>query len=101
MTDDTIPAPGPRRIGRYLVEAVLGEGAMGVVYRARDPDIDRPVAVKVIREAGLGPALRQAFDDRFRREARAAGRIHRTGRRTRLRGNGVGTDVLAAHAPGR
>ena len=69
MTDETILEPGPRRIGKYLVEAAIGEGAMGVVYRARDPDIDGPVAIKVIREAALGPALRQEFDDRFRREA--------------------------------
>ena len=39
----------PDKIGRYRIETVLGRGAMGVIYRAHDPEIDRPVAIKLIR----------------------------------------------------
>jgi len=62
-------------IGRYRVEAVLGRGAMGEVYRAVDPAIGRTVAIKVVR---LDSALFDATDEllaRFRREARSAGRL--------------------------
>jgi serine/threonine-protein kinase len=63
-----------RSIGRYRIEALLGTGAMGEVYRAYDPAIDRLVAIKVVRPelvAGSGGAQ---LLERFRREARAAGR---------------------------
>jgi serine/threonine-protein kinase len=66
-----------RSIGRYRVEGLLGTGAMGEVYRAHDPAIDRMVAIKVVRPelvAGSGGAQ---LLERFRREARAAGhRFH-------------------------
>lgn len=39
--------PMPERLGRYHVQSVLGEGAFGAVYLARDPDLDRHVAIKV------------------------------------------------------
>ena len=53
---------------------VLGRGAMGVVYRAHDPEIDRPVAIKLIRADLLDGDDRDDFLARFRREAQAAGR---------------------------
>ena len=59
------------RIGRYETVRLLGRGGMGAVYLARDPLIDRLVAVKVL-PAGFDAAARQ----RFTREARAAGRLH-------------------------
>jgi serine/threonine protein kinase len=68
MTDD------PPTIGRYVVETTLGRGAMGVVYRAHDPAIDRVVAIKLIRADLLDGDEQQAFISRFRQEARAAGR---------------------------
>lgn len=59
----------PRHIGRYPVERLLGEGAMGVVYLARDVRLERPVAIKVLR-AGLA-----AGEVRLEREARALARL--------------------------
>lgn len=66
----------PPSIGRYRVEALLGQGAMGVVYRGHDPAIDRPVALKLIRADLLGSRDAAEFVARFRREAQAAGRCH-------------------------
>jgi tetratricopeptide (TPR) repeat protein len=61
----------PETIGRFEVEGVAGRGAMGIVYRARDPRLDRPVAVKVIRSEALGPGAHA----RLEREARALAKI--------------------------
>jgi serine/threonine protein kinase len=64
------------RLGRYELLEELGRGAMGVVYKARDPQIDRQVAVKVLATApGLDPGEAQQHRERFQREARAAGRL--------------------------
>ena len=61
-------------IGRYRVERLLGSGAMGEVYRAYDPVIDRLVAIKVLRPELIGGSDSEQLLQRFRREARAAGR---------------------------
>ena len=52
---------------------------MGVVYRARDPKIDRLVAIKTISMAGQEPEEEQAYRERFVQEARAAGRLSHPG----------------------
>lgn len=62
----------PARIGRYLVLRQLGQGAMGTVYSAYDPDLDRRVAVKVVRGRGDDGTGGQA---RVLREAQAMARI--------------------------
>ena len=62
----------PERIGPYRVTGKLGEGGMGVVYAAVDEKLDRPVAVKTIRDAGADTVSRE----RFWREARAAAAVN-------------------------
>jgi hypothetical protein len=65
-----------QRIGRYEVIKTIGKGAMGVVYKARDPLLDRVVAVKTIMSPqGQGRRVRSAFLERFQREAKAAAKM--------------------------
>jgi len=71
--------PETKQFGRYEVVAELGRGAMGVVYRARDPQIDRLVALKTISMWGQPPEEEQEFRLRFMNEAQAAGRLHHPG----------------------
>ncbi len=74
------PVVHPTHLGKYQVRSVLGEGAMGVVYKGFDPGIQRVVALKTVR--------RQLLEDdeqgstmaaRFRNEAQAAGRLSHPG----------------------
>ncbi|WP_118136853.1 serine/threonine-protein kinase [Oceanicella sp. SM1341] len=75
MTDETVIVPGgPRRIGKYRVNGVLGQGAMGVVYDGHDPDIDRHVAIKTVHRHLVAASGGEDWLARFAREARAAGR---------------------------
>ena len=70
------PSGGPKRLGRYVIERRIGRGAMGAVYLAKDPRINRPVALKAI-------PIEKEFEDeelkearlRFYREAESAGRL--------------------------
>src|ERR1043166_4289 len=66
------PLVGHTLDGKYLLEARLGIGGMGTVYRARHMLIDRPVAIKVLNPRFVED---EAARTRFRREARAAGRL--------------------------
>lgn len=64
----------PERFGRYKVLGEIGEGAMGVVYLARDDVIGRGVAVKtLVMRSGLSGEDEAEVKERFRREAKAAG----------------------------
>ncbi len=67
MTTETV-------LGRYRIVGELGRGAMGIVYRAIDPMLDRPVAIKTVNLAEAGDDAAE-FDARFQQEARAAGRL--------------------------
>jgi eukaryotic-like serine/threonine-protein kinase len=73
------PKSDVRRFGRYEVLDELGRGTMGIVYRARDPAINRIVAIKSISLAGQPPDVRSEFRERFLREAEAAGRLSHAG----------------------
>ena len=66
----------PSRLGRYQLVDEIGKGAMGIVYRARDPMINREVALKVIPLAAEfeGDELEDART-KFFREAEMAGRL--------------------------
>lgn len=66
-------------LGRYHVEAEIGRGAMGVVYRAQDPKIDRIVAIKTISLTGIDESEEQQYRERFAQEARAAGKLAHPG----------------------
>ena len=66
-------------LGRYQIEAEIGRGAMGVVYRARDPKIDRTVAIKTISLAERELTDERDYRERFVQEARAAGRLSHPG----------------------
>jgi serine/threonine protein kinase len=66
----------PSKLGKYEIQSVLGKGAMGVVYKAFDPHIERVVAIKTVRKDLVDPDLAQQFMARFKNEARAAGRLH-------------------------
>ncbi len=65
----------PESLGRYRIADLIGQGAMGIVYRARDPIIDRVVALKTLDPHLTGEALRH-FNERFFREAQSAGRLN-------------------------
>jgi serine/threonine protein kinase len=60
-----------RRIGKLLLLQTVGTGAFGTVYKARDTDLDRVVAIKVPYAARLG----RTDSERFLREARSAARL--------------------------
>jgi hypothetical protein len=68
----TAPVDRTRTIGRYQLEVLLGEGAMGQVWRARDPQLDRAVAIKVVHPSIAASPEASA---RLRREARAMAKL--------------------------
>ena len=75
----TTGAARPVSLGRYRIVDVIGAGAMGVVYTAHDPRIDRTVALKTIRRELLSTQVAGEVVARFHREAKAAGRLSHPG----------------------
>jgi eukaryotic-like serine/threonine-protein kinase len=70
----------PDHLGKYAITEVLGQGAMGVVYKGFDPGIRRTVAIKTIRrELVEGERHAAAMLARFRNEAQAAGKLAHPG----------------------
>jgi serine/threonine protein kinase/tetratricopeptide (TPR) repeat protein len=74
-TKRDVPAP-PSSFGRYRVRHALGGGGFGTVYLCQDTQLDRPVAVKVIRG---GPEASQAGAERFLQEARRLAQLSHPG----------------------
>jgi eukaryotic-like serine/threonine-protein kinase len=62
-----------RTVGKYVLTELIGAGAMGTVYRAMDPDLQRDVAIKLMSPAVASDVAQR---NRFLREARAAGSLH-------------------------
>lgn len=71
-------APPPEQLnqlmphGRYLADSIVGQGGMGVVYRGIQVNLNRPIAIKLLR---CGDGAAYAFEDRFRREAIAMAQL--------------------------
>ncbi len=69
--------PAPRVLGRYHLEKELGRGATGIVYRGRDPQTGRVVAIKTVAlSPRFGARELQEVRERFVREAETAGRLN-------------------------
>jgi len=68
-------AAAKKKIGRYRIVSELGRGAMGIVYKAEDPNLDRLVALKtiILEEDSAG---RAEYQKRFMLEAKAAGKLN-------------------------
>jgi serine/threonine-protein kinase len=67
----------PRKLGRYNIIREIGRGAMGVVYKADDPVIEREVAIKAIQLSfAVTGEEKQLYLNRFYREAKAAGKLN-------------------------
>ena len=71
VPDEQLPGPG-EVLGRYELRSTIGRGAMGIVYLAHDPKLDRDVALKLV----LKPQRSALEEARLLLEARAAARVH-------------------------
>jgi serine/threonine protein kinase len=70
------PQPG-ERVGRYQICSIVGMGAMGVVYAAYDPELDRKIALKILRSREGGDPVLEGL--RLKREAQALARLSHPG----------------------
>jgi len=74
--DDAATADLPARAGRYKIESEIARGGMGAIWRARDPDLGRTLAIKVL----LAPHReRSDLEHRFREEAQITGQLQHPG----------------------
>src|SRR6185503_5932654 len=64
--------PLPKTIGRYEILSMIGRGGMGVLYRAKDPTLERDVALKMML---VDFSFDQTARDRFEREAKAVAKL--------------------------
>jgi serine/threonine protein kinase/tetratricopeptide (TPR) repeat protein len=71
--------PLPSQIGAYRIIGILGQGAMGIVYRAEQANPRREVALKVVGISFLSDELRRRFERRFEFEAQTLGRLNHPG----------------------
>jgi serine/threonine protein kinase/predicted Zn-dependent peptidase len=69
------PEPDPAQIGRFRIGARIGAGGMGVVYAAHDDELDRDVAIKLLRTNLAAEFSGQAGRERLMREAQAIARL--------------------------
>ena len=79
-----------KQLGKYKVVEVIGKGAMGIVYKGYDPDLERHVALKTVRKELVDEKLAEQIIARFKNEALASGRRIRnrlldSGRRAGIR----------------
>lgn len=65
-----------KHIGRYAIRRALGRGAMGLVFEAWDPQLERCIALKTMQRDALGAVPSDELRDRFRREAETAAQLH-------------------------
>src|SRR5688572_14260108 len=70
--ESTLRLPQEQTLGKFVLLHPLGTGAFGTVYKARDPELDRPVAIKVPRAGNLAG---QGTLERFLREARSVAQL--------------------------
>jgi serine/threonine-protein kinase len=68
-------ATEPAQLGRYVIQSEIGRGAMGVVYKATDSVLERPVAVKTVNIT-LEREYADKYEKRFYQEAKAAGSLN-------------------------
>ena len=68
-----MPTEALGTVGRYQLEAVLGRGGMGVVFRASDPELDRPVAIKLVQAVPF--ARYDKLSTRLLREAKVLAKL--------------------------
>ncbi len=71
-----VDASQPKQLGKYMLLELIGSGGMGTIYRAYNPDLERIVALKLIRPL---PGSDTTHIQRFRREARMAARLEHPG----------------------
>ncbi|HEX8794263.1 MAG TPA: protein kinase [Polyangiaceae bacterium] len=70
-----LPLPRGARVGRYVVQGCIGSGAMGIVYTARDPELGRDIALKLLRAREVATLSSSSSRGRLLREAQAMAKL--------------------------